>query len=1370
MKKMKVFLAVCLLVVGLVPSVYGATAFDLQFETEDTSGGAAPVDLGAYDVGGNMTMPTFAWRNGNNRGTTVRGPGNGFAEGQHLSLFAHQSDYGEIRIEPPAEVTAPITGTDANPAGAAMWVFSFDMSIERDMNTDTSTWVDQPVVKLQTNRGDDSTIEDILIVRITNHRIVLDHQGGTLELVEYERNTVYSFSFILDMALDSCRVSVDGAMLPGVYGFLTGATDKGVGGLHVDMKTLHYSFYEGLNFFDNISLKTVPMTNLIENYAVSDPSTGATAMTNQTTLDLAADIFGPGYTHYIIEAALSPTAPVDGTDARWTAGNIPSTVDLGSPNDGDLLTVALWLLDEDGGIAEATQQILYATSDPGISNIQAVAEVGQITITWDTAQPASGRVLYDADGAPYDNASAFEDAVGTSHSVILTGLTPGTTYHFAVESNETVSGDNTVDYLTDTPAISNVVVTPGHYQVAFSWTTSTDALGWVELGPSGGALTPTPFTEYGTEHSVVVSGLTVATAYDYQIKSNGSSTALATVSTLDPGAFFNGFLTEDPQGRYADVDTAPYNVAGGMMMPTYATPEAVGGRFATVRPPESTGFATNNLWLFSHPAKYNGGHEGRTAIEPPPDVLEPIAGTDTNPPGKVWTFSFDISCSLGVNSRKVDVSTDNWEKQPGIELFSNRGDNGSLDKLLKVRLSENNIVLDHADGTTVLVTDYAIGSPYSIECALDMEADTFTVKVDGVLVPTPFRMISPSPTKGIGGYLARGGAWVPEPTTEGFFAMYDNISLKAVVVPNVITNFTLSDMTTGSTLATDDTTVNVSFDVAGPGYTHHMFVVGDSPVAPVDEADPRWVAGSAPATTTLGTPADGDTVQVTLYLLDANGGIADTAGTILYATGDPGISNIQAAPGALEATITWDTAVPADGRVLFDLDGPPYDNASAFEASLTTSHSVTITGLLPAQVYHFAVESNGVVSADGTFEHLMDEPVISNIQATEDEFFRSTITWETDTPAIGWVIYGPGGGSRDMMTPLETEPTSFHSITITGLEPNTTYNFQVRSNRAISEVIAFTTRDPGAFTLLFEEEEWGESIALFTDAYKTAGKMTFPTYARNNGYLSRRGTVIRPEATDGFDTQHAEVFCHSGEQGEISILPPDGVYDPITGTNNDPMGPDPWIFSFDISLEAVCDDDTSGWTYQPGIRLVTNRGGDSQTPGEIQDLIKIRLSNSSIVLDSLDAEGQPQETVLVADYLLNTVYNIACTMSMTDDTFTVAVDGSPVAGTFGFLTGPTDKGVGGFVADGHTDDWQLFQGHMWLDNISLTGGGRAWPIPGDATLDCKVNILDLIFVRNRLNQSPETGDNWRADVNEDGKINILDLIYVRNNLNTRCQD
>ena len=57
---------------------------------------------------------------------------------------------------------------------------------------------------------------------------------------------------------------------------------------------------------------------------------------------------------------------------------------------------------------------------------------------------------------------------------------------------------------------------------------------------------------------------------------------------------------------------------------------------------------------------------------------------------------------------------------------------------------------------------------------------------------------------------------------------------------------------------------------------------------------------------------------------------------------------------------------------------------------------------------------------------------------------------------------------------------------------------------------------------------------------------------------------------------------------------------------------------------------------------------------------------------------------------------------------------------------------------------------------------------GDVNGDCRVNVLDLILVRNRLGQNVASGDNWKVDVNQDGATNVLDLILVRNNLNTSC--
>jgi hypothetical protein len=53
--------------------------------------------------------------------------------------------------------------------------------------------------------------------------------------------------------------------------------------------------------------------------------------------------------------------------------------------------------------------------------------------------------------------------------------------------------------------------------------------------------------------------------------------------------------------------------------------------------------------------------------------------------------------------------------------------------------------------------------------------------------------------------------------------------------------------------------------------------------------------------------------------------------------------------------------------------------------------------------------------------------------------------------------------------------------------------------------------------------------------------------------------------------------------------------------------------------------------------------------------------------------------------------------------------------------------------------------------------------------DCAVNILDMLEVRNRLQENPASDENWKADLNGDGAINILDLLFVRNDLGTTCE-
>jgi len=74
------------------------------------------------------------------------------------------------------------------------------------------------------------------------------------------------------------------------------------------------------------------------------------------------------------------------------------------------------------------------TAAPVISNVAAVAAAdGTATVTWTTDEASDSRVDYGTSPTALTQ-NATDAAAVTAHSVRLTGLTPGTTYHYRVSS------------------------------------------------------------------------------------------------------------------------------------------------------------------------------------------------------------------------------------------------------------------------------------------------------------------------------------------------------------------------------------------------------------------------------------------------------------------------------------------------------------------------------------------------------------------------------------------------------------------------------------------------------------------------------------------------------------------------------------------------------------------------------------------------------------------------------------------------------------------------------------------------------------------------------------------------------------------------
>ncbi|HUW33413.1 MAG TPA: right-handed parallel beta-helix repeat-containing protein [Planctomycetota bacterium] len=70
-----------------------------------------------------------------------------------------------------------------------------------------------------------------------------------------------------------------------------------------------------------------------------------------------------------------------------------------------------------------------------------------------------------------------------------------------------------------------------------------------------------------------------------------------------------------------------------------------------------------------------------------------------------------------------------------------------------------------------------------------------------------------------------------------------------------------------------------------------------------------------------------------------------------------------------------------------------------------------------------------------------------------------------------------------------------------------------------------------------------------------------------------------------------------------------------------------------------------------------------------------------------------------------------------------------------------------------------------LDGTATVDIGAYEYLPGDVNYDGKVNVLDLLLVRNSLGRDPASSIEARkADVNADGAVNVQDLLVVRGGL------
>ena len=151
---------------------------------------------------------------------------------------------------------------------------------------------------------------------------------------------------------------------------------------------------------------------------------------------------------------------------------------------------------------------------------------------------------------------------------------------------------------------------------------------------------------------------------------------------------------------------------------------------------------------------------------------------------------------------------------------------------------------------------------------------------------------------------------------------------------------------------------------------------------------------------------------------------------------------------------------------------------SESDSELVTLHSVTISGLQPSTTYYYRVGSTDALgngpdlNQDATNPSILGDfltaegpdeiaPYITNLRVFFVTNTTALIIWDTDEPSNSLIQYGLTSSDWDGYTFEESDSGMVrqHSITITGLQPDTQYYFRAGSTDATGNGPWLNTRE-----------------------------------------------------------------------------------------------------------------------------------------------------------------------------------------------------------------------------------------------------------------------------------------------------------------------
>jgi hypothetical protein len=307
-----------------------------------------------------------------------------------------------------------------------------------------------------------------------------------------------------------------------------------------------------------------------------------------------------------------------------------------------------------GGSVAATGPVITGVTATNIIDTSA-------TIVWTTDQPSSSQVNYGTTTG-YGTSSALNGTLVTSHSVTLSGLTPGTAYDYEVVSANSTGASTTSSNFTFTTEI--LVTGPGPVispPPSISVTATTASFTWTTDQPSSTVVLYGPTTSYGssssnpafvTSHAVQLTGLTPATTYYCEIISTNSAGTSSTYTNCT----FTTLSSSGSSASYVGLDTTTQ----GTWTPSYGADGFVIPNDET----SITSYATVNVTGASTWTWATGTSDVR-ALQIYSGATARIASTYYAPS----TFSINVNITDG-NTHKIALYLLDWDSGSRAETIS----------------------------------------------------------------------------------------------------------------------------------------------------------------------------------------------------------------------------------------------------------------------------------------------------------------------------------------------------------------------------------------------------------------------------------------------------------------------------------------------------------------------------------------------------------------------------------------------------------------------------------------------------------------------------------------------------------------------------